>query len=463
MSAAVQRATPSQQQTVLQRPTPTPAVEPQQNRAGDVKLFGQSLLCQPTTSAAAPTGSRLAAVSTNDRVSLQQSVSSTSSAPAMSMAVPSAGLPKLHGKDSVPASSAFRGMLPDGRQASWPTLPGQAGIWSIMNGVQSQANGVYKSSEGGSELHTEEAVSRVSRETRESDSDQQHTMAAHPHKIQHREQARGLQESSRNEGLSNVVHGLDKPRASANDIGGGVGTPVLNSADMIRNDSNRRTDNGSQAMGGTDRGATMMASRNSRGQLESFVMQQAGVNLSNSQQVPRTVINALMAIADWQQRCSLQQPSHPSNNIGSQRVEEMQAWESAIQQGIAAAAAAATSGGAVDSLKVNSSLNLVASLPPAPQSHLPSGSELQQQCVRENSGMYYTPQHFQTLAGHAGVSPGAWNNTGTSLLHHPSEPQRMLVNPAFASFQSRALTAKEEHLGPPDSRDPNNSGSGGVG
>lgn len=186
-------------------------------------------------------------------------------------------------------------------------------------------------------------------------------------------------------------------------------------------------------------------------------MQQAGANLSNSQQVPRTVIDALMAIADWQQSRSLQQSSHPSNNIGSQRLEEIQAWESVIQQGIAAAAAAATSGGAVDSLKVNSGLNFVASLPPAPHSHLPTGPEL----LRENSGMYYTP--FQNLAGHAGVSPGAWNNTGTSLLHHPSEPQRMLVNPAFASFQSRALTAKEEHLGPPDSRDPNNSGSGGVG
>lgn len=458
LSAAVQRATPPQQQTVLQRPTPTPAVESQQSRAGDVKLFGQSLLCQPTSSAVPQTGSRLPAVSTNDRLSLQQSVSSTSSAPAMSMAVPSTALPKLHGKDSVLASSAFRGM-PDVRQGSWSTLPAQAGIWSIM---QSQANGVHKSSEGGSELHTEEAVSRMSGETQESDSDKQQTMAAHPHKIQHRDQSRDLQESSRNEGLSNVVHGLDKPRASVNDTGGGVGTPVLNSADMIRNDSNRRPDNGSQAMSGTDRGAPIMASRNSRGQLETFVMQQAGANLSNSQQVSRTVINTLMAIANWQQNRSLQQQTHPSNNIGSQRLEDMQAWESFIQQGIAAAAAAATSGGAVDSLKVNSGLNLVASLPPAPQSHLPSGSELLQTCMRENSGMYYTPQHYQNLAGHAGGSPSAWNNTGTGLLH-PSEPQRMLVNPAFASFQSRAPIAKEEHLGPPDSRDPNNSGSGGVG
>lgn len=444
LSAAVQRASPSQQQALPQRPTPTPATESQQGRSGDVKLFGQSLLCQPTSTAATQTAGRLSA-SSADRVPAQQSpVYTTSSSPVTSMSVPSTTAPKAFGKES-----AFRGVpfMPDGRQAPWPPLtsPGNMGLWNIMNGMHSQASPVSKGSEGESEHHNMQET-RMSRETRDGESEQ--IMPLLTHKIQHLEQPRVVQDHPRIEGLSTMVNGLDKPRATVNDQGGG-GASLVSSADVSRSESDRRTDNIIHASSGNDRGS-MTASRTSRGQPESFPMQTAGP-LANSQQVPRTVINALMAIADWHQSRSLQ--SHSS--IGQPRLEDHQ-WENLVRQGLAAAA----NGAAVDALKANPTLGLAASLP-APQLHL-SGNDLLQQCVRDGS-MYFTPQHYPNLAGHTGVSSSAWNS-GAGLVH-PSEVQRMLVNPALASLLpgalSRAPTATEEHLGSTESRDPDSGG--GVG
>jgi hypothetical protein len=446
LSAAVQRASPSQQQAIPQRPTPTPATESQQARPGDVKLFGQSLLCQPTSTAATQTAGRLP-VSSADRVTAQQSpVYTTSSSPVTSMSVPSATAPKVYGKES-----AFRGVpfMPDGRQASWPPLanPGSMGLWNIMNGLHSQASPVSKGNEGESEHHNMQET-RMSRDARDGEPEQ--TTPSLTHKIQHLEQPRVVQDHPRIEGLSTMVHGLDKPRASANDQGGN-GASLASSADISRSEPDRRIDNLTHASSGNDRGS-MAASRTSRGQSEPFAMQTAGP-LANSQQVPRTVINALMAIADWHQSRSLQ--SHSS--VGQPRLEDHQ-WENLVRQtGLAAAAA---NGAAVDVLKANPTLGLAASLP-APQLHL-SGNDLLQQCVRDG-GMYFTPQHYPNLAGHTGVSSSSWNS-GAGLVH--PEMQRMLVNPALPSFLpgalSRAPTATEEHLGSTESRDPD-SGGGGVG
>jgi len=241
-----------------------------------------------------------------------------------------------------------------------------------------------------------------------------------------------------------MVHGLDKPRASLNDQGGG-GAPLLSSADMSRPESDRRNDSITHVSSGSERGS-MTASRTSRGQSESFGTPTAGSPV-NTQQVPRTVINALMAIADWHQSRSLQ--SH--STIGQPRLDDHQLAD-LVRQGLAAA-----NGAAVDALKANPALGLAASLP-APQPHL-SGNDLLQQCVRDG-GMYFT-HHYPNLAGHTGVSSSAWNSGAG-----PSDVQRMLVNPALTSFLpgalSRAPTATEEHLGSTESRDPD-SGGGGVG
>lgn len=436
LSAAVQRANPPQQQALPQRPTVTPPTESQPTRPGDVKLFGQSLLCQPNSTAATQTAGRLP-VPSSDRVSLQQPpVYTTSSSPVTSMSVPAVTAPKLFGTES-----AFRpNFMPDGRQASWPPLA-NPGWLNIMNGPHSQVSAVSKCNEGEPELHSMQET-RMSREVRDGELEQ--AVPSFTRKIQHLEQQpRGVQDHSRIEGLSSMVHGLDKPRVSLNDQGGG-GVPLLSSVDMSRPEPDRRNDGITLASSGSDR-VSMPASRTSRGQAESFAMPTAG-SLANSQQVPRTVINALMAIADWHQSRNLQ--SH--SNIGQPRVEDLQ-WENLVRQGLAAVNGAAV----VDALKGNPTLGLAASLP-VPQPHL-SGNDLLQQCVRDG-GMYFT-QHYPTLAGHPGVSSSAWNSGAG-----PSDVQRMLVNPALTSFLpgalSRAPSATEEHLGPSESRDPD--GGGGV-
>lgn len=431
LSAVVQRASP---QALPQRPMQSPPTESQQSRPADVKLFGQSLLCQPNSTVATQTAVRLP-VSCADRVSLQQPpVYTSSSSPVTSMSVPAATASKMYGKES-----AFRGVpfMPDGRQAAWPPLanPGSMGLWNIMNGMHSQVSPVPKSNEAEPELHSMQET-RMSREVRDGELEQ--AMPSFTHKIQHLEH-------SRIEGLSSMVHGLDKPRSSLNDQVGG-GASLLSSADMSRPEPDRRNDTITHATSGSDQGS-MTASRTSRGQAESFAMPTAG-SLANSQQVPRTVINALMAIADWHQSRSLQ--SH--SNIGQPRLDDHQ-WADLVRQGLAAA-----NGVAVDALKANPTLGLAASLP-APQPHLSSGNDLLQQCVRDG-GMYFT-QHYPNLAGHTGVSSSAWNSGAG-----PSDVQRMLVNPALTSFLpgalSRAPTATEEHLGSTESRDPD-GGGGGVG
>lgn len=180
LSAVVQRANPPQQQTP-QRPTLTPPAEPQQARPADVKLFGQSLLSQPISSAATQTAARLPA-SSAERVSLQQpSVYTSTSPPVTSMSVPAGTASKTYGKES-----AFRGIpfMPDGRQAAWPPLanPGSMGLWTIMNGMHPQVSPALKSTEGEPELHSMQE-SRISREVRDGEMEQ--AMPSFTHKIQH--------------------------------------------------------------------------------------------------------------------------------------------------------------------------------------------------------------------------------------------------------------------------------------
>lgn len=440
LSAAVQRVNPPPQQALPQRPTQTSPTESQQTRPGDVKLFGQSLLCQPNSTAATQTAARHS-VPCADRVSLQQPpVYTPSSSPVTSMSVPAATGSKVYGKES-----AFRGVpfIPDGRQAAWPPLANQGsmGIWNLMNGMHSQVSPVLKCSDGEPELHSMQET-RLSRELRDGELEQ--ATPSFTHKIQHLEQSRGVQEHSRIEGLSTMVHGLDKPRASLSDQGG-VGAPLLSSVDMSRPESDRRNDTITHASSGRERGS-MTSSRTGRGQSESFGTPTAG-SPATTQQVPRTVINALMAIADWHQSRSLQ--SH--STIGQPRLDDHQLAD-LLTQSLAAA-----NGAAVDALKANPALGLAASLP-AQQSHS-SGNDLLQQCVRDG-GMYFT-HHYPNLAGHTGVSSSAWNSGAGA-----SDVQRMLVNPALTSFLpgalSRAPTATEEHLGSTESRDPD-SGGGGVG
>ena len=419
-----------------------------------MKLFGQSLLCQPTSSAATQSGSRVSGTPTDRGTLQQQPVFSTSSTPVTSMAAPSVTLPKVFGKDSIPATSAFRGvqvpfMLPDSRHPAWPLAnqSGNMGLWNLMSGLQSQGTGATKQSDGEPDAHSmQEAVAHTTERLTRGGAEGEQAMPSLTHKMQHLEQLRGVQDFRRNEGLSNIVHGLDKPRASMTDQGVGAGASPLASADINRVDSDRRNDVSQSLSGGGDRGSTM-ASRISRGQPESLAMPA----ISNSQQMPRAVMNALMALADWQNSRNSQQPH--SSNSGPQRLEELQAWESVFRQGLSANA------GALDSSKANSSNGLTASLP-AQQPHL--SGELLQQCVRD-SGMYFTPQHLSNLAGHHGVNSSAWNN-GAPLLH-TSDTHR-LVNPSLASFHpgalSRAPTGTEEQLRPADSRDPD-SGSGGAG
>uniref|UniRef100_A0A7I4ACZ6 Uncharacterized protein n=1 Tax=Physcomitrium patens TaxID=3218 RepID=A0A7I4ACZ6_PHYPA len=435
LSASVQRVKPSHA-AIPHRPSPTPAAVSAQGRPGDVKLFGQSLLSQPTSCAVSQSAAR-ELVSAADRGSLQQSPASTAASSSLtSMPVSAASATKSHGKES-----AFRGVsfMPDGLQGGRSSRGNQGSLelWNNMSDVRSQAGPVSKSIDGDSDIRSMQEC-RMSREAQDVESDPSTLKLTH--KLQHLDQARGVQEHSGSEGFSPVVHGVGKARACANEHGVGVGFAV-SCGEVSRTDPERRGESIGIDLGCSER-SSIMASRSNRGQVESFAMQAAGL-LANGPQVHRNLIDYLMAITELHQTRSLS--SHSS--VGQPRLEDHQ-WESLTRH--------PTNGTAVDALKVNPTLGLGSPIA-APQTHL-SGNDLFQQCVRDSS-MYFS-QHYPSLAGH-GVSSSAWN--GGAGLVHPSEMQRVLVNPPLSSFLpgvfSRAPVT-EDHLGSTETRDPERGGGG---
>uniref|UniRef100_A0A7I4AGK7 Uncharacterized protein n=1 Tax=Physcomitrium patens TaxID=3218 RepID=A0A7I4AGK7_PHYPA len=402
-----------------------PATESPQARIGDVKLFGQSLLSQPTSCAVSQNVAR-GSFSAAEKVSLQQSpVSTAVSSLATSMPVPAASRVKPYGKES-----AFRGVpfSSEGRQGGWPPLGnrGSMEMWNIMNNAHSQVGQVLKSKVEELELHNMQEC-RMSREAQDAESDQSTPKSTH--KPQHLEQARGAQDKSGSGGFSSLAYGVGKSRACVNEHG-------VSSGEVSRTDPERRGESIGLDSGCSER-SSMMASRSSRGQAESFAMQATGP-FANGQQVPRTVIDALMAIAELHRIRS----SQFNSSVGQPRLEDHQ-WESLVQH--------TTKGMAVDAVKANPSLSLNRPIA-TPQTHL-RGNGVSQHCVRD-SGLYFT-QHYPNLPGQSGVVSSAWNG-GTGLVH-PCDVQRMLVNPALSSFLpsalSRASTATEKYLGSSEVRD----------
>ncbi|XP_024374727.1 uncharacterized protein [Physcomitrium patens] len=431
LSGAVQRAPPSQTAVPL-RPSPISATESPQTRPGDVKLFGQSLLSQPTCSAGLQSAARAAPCAT-DKVSLQQSpVHTMTLSSTTGTSVPAATVSKVYGSET-----SFGGMssMSDGRQSIWPSLGNLGSIETrnIANGMHLQAGPLWKSKERESKLHNMQE-SRMFREARDAEPGQ--STPTNSYKLQPLEHSRNIQEHSRSEGFPS----LNNPGFYLNEQGGGGGFSV-SSVEASRPELERRNESSSIGSSGCERGPSTCG-RSSRGQMDSFAMKAAGL-LANGPQVPRTMMNSLMAVADLHQSRSL------LSGIGSPRLEDHQCGNFIRQ---------AANGAAVDTLKADASVGLAGPLA-APQAHL-SGGDLLQQCVRD-SGMYFT-QHYSHLADHPGVSPGAWY-AGTGLMH-PSDVQRMLVNPALNPFLlgalSRAPSAAEEHLGSIESRDPDNGGSG---
>ncbi|XP_024373743.1 uncharacterized protein [Physcomitrium patens] len=430
MSAAVQRVKPLQA-AVPPVPSSTPATESPQSRPVDVKLFGQSLLSQPTCSGALQSAAR-ASLPTADKVSLRESaVYTTSSSPVTSMSVPAATGSKAYAKEA-----SFSGVpaMPDGRQGGWPST-GYSVITEArknVNGMRPQVGPVWKSKEGELELHNIQE-GRMSRGARRAEPEQ--NVPTITHKLYDHEQSRSDLMHSRSEAHLSVNNFGD----SANEQGGGFPS---SSGEGLGADYERKSESTVLDSDGCERGSTM-CSRGSRALADSFAMQTIG-SLANGSQISRTVMNALVAFADLQSR-NLQSFS----STGSPRLEDHQ-WESLVRQ--------AAHGAAVESLKAHPSVGR-GGPSGAPQAHL-SGGDLLQQCVRDG-GMYFT-QHYPRLASQPGVSSGAWN-AGAGLMN-PSDVQRVLVSPAFSSFLpgalSRAPPAAEEHLGSTKSRDPDNGGGG---
>jgi hypothetical protein len=193
----------------------------------------------------------------------------------------------------------------------------------------------------------------------------------------------------------------------------------------------------------------LMGSSN-RATSESTGMQGAP-SATSSQQMPRTVMDALIAIADWQNSRSL--PGHaPSGSVPQQSLEQ-QVWENFFRR-------EGNNNGGSESVKTNPVFGLPASL--AATAHL-SGPEVLQQCVRDSS-MYFTPQHMLSLAGQRVNNAGAWNN-GNRLMHTTESQLQMPMLPTITPFHScplsRGTTATDEHLRPVDSRGPDST-TGGV-
>ncbi|CAK9276664.1 unnamed protein product [Sphagnum jensenii] len=500
LSAVVQQASSAQQQQAVQpaRPSPSSTVDaPQQIRPGDIKLFGQSLLSQPSLNVGPQSALHQAASSANERGALHQPFYPTLSAPSSTVTKPS-GAPSAFGRVQAPF------MLPEGRQASWPTLgshSGNMGLWSMMNGLQGAATSLTKSSEreARSQHAMQETMSHkndcFAQDSRELEGEQ--AMGALPLHLKHLEQLCSIQELRRNEGLAKMVPVSDQRG------GGGAGPSVVigvsDANQDSRVDTDKRCDHSqglssstgqidcyrrgdlSQGLSGANQidgegrkelsqglnGANqidderrnelsqgglsdpLMGSSN-RATSESTGMQGVPSATSN-QQVPRTVMDALIAIAEWQNSRSL--PGHAPSGSVPQQLLEQQVWENLFRR-------EGNNNGGSESVKTNPVFGLPSSL--ATTAHL-SGPEVLQQCVRDSS-MYFTPQHMLSLAGQRVNNTGAWNN-GNRLMHTTESQLQMPMLPTITPFHScplsRGTTATDEHLRPVDSRGPDST-TGGI-
>ncbi len=125
-----------------------------------------------------------------------------------------------------------------------------------------------------------------------------------------------------------------------------------------------------------------MAGSSNRAMSESTGMQ--GVpSVTDNQRMPCTVMDALMAIYDWQNSRSL--PGYaPSSSVPQQSLEQLLVWENFFQR---------EGNGGSESVKTNLVFGLPASLA-TKAAHL-SGPEVLQQCVRESSYVFYSSTYVK--------------------------------------------------------------------
>ncbi|CAK9275150.1 unnamed protein product [Sphagnum jensenii] len=387
----------------------------------DVKLFGKSLLSQPNLMAS---GVPSLSASSNGRVTLQQPAFSNISIPAASIGTRGA-LSKVYGTDSVALPSAFGRvggpyMAAEGRQAVRPRLttaqPGNLGLWKRVSNLQSP--GPIK---GKPEEATSHAMEQPAQAQEAQKFEVEQVTAAHPHRV------RGGHELCRSDGAQMLDQGKGAAAMAEQYVVGQV-----NQVDF---DTCIEPSQGMAS--GVDQSSLSGWSSSNRGESE-FGNSQGSSSMPNKG-LPRFVVEALMAIADWQSSQST--PSHCSTGGVQQQLEDLQSWQGAFQRDMI--------GAMTDPVKVSMALELAASLTGQVQL---SALDMLQQSPREG-GMYTSPQSVFNLPGHA-----AWSNSGFE------QQQRSVVVPTVTSFHSSNLSrvsGTEEIARTAELRDPD-SASGGV-
>jgi hypothetical protein len=249
--------------------------------------------------------------------------------------------------------------------------------------------------------------------------------AAHPHRV------RGGHELCRNDGGITGAQMLDQGKGAA----AMAEQYVVGQVNQVDFDTCIEPSQGMAS--GVDQSSLSGWSSSSRGESE-FGNSQGSSSMPNKG-LPRFVVEALMAIADWQSSQSTS--SHCSTGGLQQQLEDLQSWQGAFQRDMI--------GAMTDPVKVSMALELAASL--TGQAQL-SALDMLQQYPREG-GMYTSPQSVFNLPGHA-----AWSNSGFE------QQQRSVVVPTVTSFHSSNLSrvsGTEEIARTAELRDPD-SASGGV-
>jgi hypothetical protein len=250
----------------------------------DVKLFGKSLLSQPNLMAS---GVPSLSASSNGRVTLQQPAFSNISIPAASIGTRGA-LSKVYGTDSVALPSAFGRvggpyMASEGRQAVQPTLttaqPGNLGLWKRVSNLQPPGP-----SKGKPEEATSHAMEQPAQEAQKFEVEQVTT--AHPHRV------RGGHELCRSDGVITGAQMLDQGKGAA----AMAEQYVVGQVNQVDFETCIEPSQGMAS--GVDQSSLSGWSSSSRGELE-FGNSQGSSSMPNKG-LPRFVIEALMAIADWQ-------------------------------------------------------------------------------------------------------------------------------------------------------------------
>eukprot|EP01018_Ginkgo_biloba_P000823 Gb_13421 [translate_table: standard] len=394
--------------------------ESHQTRTGDVKLFGQFLLSQPTSSvnSAACTSSNVFSQPTFSLSSVPVNTVAGSVSEVLPDTYPdgTSCLPSGFGRIGISFSQG------QGLHVPWQSASGGSfGAWNRLLDVREQAclaKGTdYESDMQNSQTVGSRPTQRLTREAKECDNSRSEGSSS---QIDVGEQLRRLQDGQ------NLVQSFGIKTVTDQSSSLGLHPGDLNGSNLdLKSDI-------LQELGVTD--LSGMLSRSKVSESSSTPGTLMGAPLRSSQSLPCAVVDALLAIAGWHS-------AHELRNVGSCSSEEQHQNQDSQRNN------------AGDAVEVGKSGMTISQAPPLVQSF--AGGTESPQFTRDNS--FFGQQAILQASGNSSLNVSLWGSTAGVV--QGSDLQRVIV-PAVSSVWSRGSIVIEGQPRPADSREAEDSNEG---